>query len=166
MSKRRKTTQGGRPAFAIVKQVRPIDKKLVSVNKLLVGTAQVATVIIQATFPCTVTGIRWILAGKNVLASDIIVDWALVLDKEGLQTNTMSISDGGDFYTPEQNVLAFGRHRMEATSSPNGNANFHDKGSTKTMRKLQNGDILALLIRCNTAAGVDVTGIIQLFCKS
>lgn len=167
MSKRRRTgSQGGRPAFTSMSTVRPIDKKLVSVNKVPIGTTQEATDLISATFPCTVTGLRWQFSGVNLLASEVILDWAIILNKEGLSTNTLTISDGGDFYTPEQNVLAWGRQTLAKNDLPNGLSSFNVTGQTKTMRKLQKGDVLIVAVKANTAAAVNFTGIVQFFCKS
>ncbi len=84
---------------------------------------------------------------------------------DGEAANTPGFSDGADFYTPEQNVLAFGMFKL--TKAGGGEGVTRDgEGATKTMRKLKSGDRLQFISFCDQAAAVEIHGIIQFFCKS
>ena len=162
MSKRRRTTQGQRPVFQI-SQKRPIDKSLVYVNKDTVDATQVTTQLLVATFPCTVTGLRWdIQVDRSAGTGQCRGDWCIVLVKDGNSANSISISDAATFYEPEQNVLAFGVH----SGQQDGPDSTHFMGTTKTMRKLMGGDQLIFVYKGLATNTSNVRGIIQFFCKS
>ena len=123
---------------------RPIDKSLVIVNKTAVDGTQVATTLLTATFPCTVTGIRWSMGAIADAGTAISqVRWAIVLVKDGLSASTMASSDGASLYDPEQNVLAFGYAALNDAAQ--GSA-MPFQGETKTMRKLMGGDKLQFIV--------------------
>lgn len=168
MKRRRTGSRGGRASFVSISTVRPIDKKIVTVNKLVVGSAQQATTLISATFPCTITGLRWSVAAENLVGTNgVNVGWAIVQSKENLNVNNVTVpGDGVDFYTPEQEVLAWGVSKLNAENASNGKSIALWDGSTKTMRKLQNGDALVMIVRTDTAVSVNFTGVVQFFCKS
>ncbi len=84
---------------------------------------------------------------------------------DGEAVNTPAISDGATFYAPEQNVLAFGIGQMQSNAS-GGDATVMWEGSTKTMRKLKAGDVLAIASIGSDANGALFRGVIQFFCKS
>ena len=130
-------------------------------------TSLVSTTLKTTTFPCTVVGLRWNVAFvSNSAASDSLTSWAIVVVKDGLAANTPSQSNGADFYTPEQDVLSFGVVRTRDNDSGTGPAIMHIEGSTKTMRKLKQGDLLQFITICTVANGQLVDGVIQFFCKS
>ena len=115
------------------------------------------------TFPGTITGLRWDLAGTQFAGAGIgRVTWAIVVAREGLGVDTLGIADGNTIYNPEQNCLAFG------TFMPGTDANsLHSMGSTKTMRKLMGGDTIQFLSLGNSGTNtLDVAGTIQFFIKS
>lgn len=168
-SRKRRRGSDGRAIVVQQRQIRPIDKKIVSVSFANVATStQQGTTLLQATFPCTVAGLRWDVNLVNNSANETVIDWAIVLDKEGLTTGTLTLSNGGDVYVPEQNVLAWGRECLEATSSPCGEPTRKSIGVTKTMRKLQVGDIIAFIVKHQIGATIDydVRAAVQFFCKS
>lgn len=142
---------------------RPIDKKIISVLKSNVSTTQEETVLLTATFPCTITGLRWSLGqtqdggtGQNK------IDWAIVITRDGVSADTLTSADGDDFYTPEENVLVFGQGMISGSNQCN-----HWDGTTKTMRKLMGGDKIAFEVRGNSATNTaQVEGMIQFFCKT
>ena len=142
---------------------RNLDKKLIGVNQS-VTTTQQATVMFTSTFPCTITGIRWSLAfaGNTTGANNLL--WAIVVVKDGETVTTMGSGNGTDFYTPEQNVLAFGVVKVADSDSGTGTSVVNVMGSTKTMRKYMGGDQLQFLC-IGTAGTSSVLGIIQFFCK-
>ncbi len=145
---------------------RPIDKKIVRVQKDAIAAAtQVTTDLFTATFPCTVVGLRWDLHSVDATAGAVSeIDWAIVILREGITASTISTSDGGNMYIPEQNVLAWGT--MARTNDLEGS--FKWEGATKTMRKLMGGDKLTIAIRNNHASDAHTTvyGAVQFFCKS
>jgi len=155
-SKKRKTN--------VYQKQRPIDKSLIVINKA-VADLQVETNLMTVTFPCTVTGIRWDLSCLNDNAAQDTISWAVVLVKDGNQAGIMSNGDGSTFYSPEQNVLTYGIARMHGNANGSGTQHFFE-GSTKTMRKLQSGDVLKLIIRGFIAGNKQCVGVFQFFCKS
>lgn len=160
MSKRRRTTPLVRTAR------RPIDKELKVVFKNM-SAAQQQTILKTATFPCTLTGLRWDISANSILVSSpVTIHWCIVVVHDGNSANAMAISDAADFYTPEQDVLTFGITRLADADLGNGPSTTHWSGSTKTMRKLKQGDQLICLVQSTTAAVGAFIGIIQFFCKS
>ncbi len=141
---------------------RPIDKNLKAINKAL-ATSQLTTNLFTATFPCTITGLRWDL---DIQSTDVAlkeVSWAMVIVKDGDTVSTMTLGDGSTFYSPEQNCLAFGTADLAASSESGNNRAW--SGSTKTMRKLMGGDELKFIID-SSAGTCSVLGVVQFFCKA
>ncbi len=157
MSKRRRTGP-------VARARRPIDKDLKVVAHTITTTV-VSTTLKTTTFPCTVVGIRWTLTLSSAVASIQDVWWALVVVPDGESVNTPAISDGATFYAPEQNVLAFGVGQLMSNAG-DGIQPLMWEGSTKTMRKLKAGDVLALATIGSDANGGLMRGVIQFFCKS
>ncbi len=144
---------------------RPIDKKLISILKTSTGTSQVATTLLTTTIPCTITGLRWTLGFNSLVATGPInVRWALIVVRDGLSATTVGGTDGGDFYTPEGDVLAFGSHLIGETDTA-GPQVINIDGSTKTMRKMMAGDLFIFTVVSDTAASLQTAGAIQFFCK-
>ena len=153
-----------RPRIEVVteRRKRPIDKNLIFVRKAAVDATQVAEVLLTATFPCTITGLRW---GMSVLqaagTSQCEGSWAIVVEREGNVVDTLAITDSTSFYDPEQNVLAFGVWLIENNSETK-----QFEGSTKTMRKMQTGDTLQLLVKGVATETSTIRGVIQFFCMT
>ncbi len=144
-------------------QKRPIDKNLVFVAKSAVDATQVSTTLITATFPCTITGLRWQIATDRAAGTGAAsFYWAIILVKDGNSANAIAISDGATFYEPEQNVLAFGLGVLE----DEGPDSMLAVGSTKTMRKLMGGDTIVFIVRGVATNTTNLDAIIQFFCKS
>ncbi len=162
MSNKRRRTDTG--FVRVTSTKRPIDKSIVVVNQSL-ATSQVATTLITATFPCTMTGLRWDFVVSGNTTSIMTGYWAIVLVQDGLAASTLATSDGADLYSPEQNVLAFGSYQSADTDQGNGPMSSHHTGSTKSMRKLKNGDKLQFVTIVTSNAGI-LDGAVQFFCKS
>lgn len=160
LMKRQRT---GRSTF-VQKQARPIDKELKVVNQVATVTVG-STTLKTTTFPCTVVGLRWSIAANALTAAETLIYWAIVIVRDGESANTPATSDGADFYTPEQNVLAFGMGRTESTAVAS-DQTVHWEGSTKTMRKMKQGDLLQFITLDSAANGDSIDGIVQFFCKS
>ncbi len=161
MAQRRK-----RARTQVARARRPIDKDLITIRKTITASQQVTT-LKTTTFPCTVVGIRWELTASSIIATTPVeVIWAIVLVKDGNSANTMATTDAGTFYSPEQNVLAFGVAQMPDVDIGGGPIVHTWSGNTKTMRKLIGGDLLQLIVDGTQAAQGTFLGIIQFFCKS
>ncbi len=143
---------------------RPIDKALINVFKSGVDGTQVTTTLVTATFPCTVVGLRWDLSmltdGGTTPGS---YGWAIVIVRDGVTVSTISLTDGGTFFAPEQDVMAYGSGVLQQIDIGSGH---HYNGSTKTMRKLMGGDKLLFLFIGVATQTTLVRGTIQFFCKS
>ncbi len=163
MSRPFKRARGG---GAVARVARPIDKELKVANQLST-TSVTSTVLKTTTFPGTVVGLRWNLAIVNALSTgNSLTHWAVVVIPDGEAANTPSTSDGADFYTPEQNVLAFGVTRTSDTDGGVGPLTVHVEGTTKTMRKLKQGDVLAFISLCGSVNGAQIDGVLQFFFKT
>jgi len=144
------------------RQRRPVDKSLTNVGPVTFTTTQNNTSLITATFPCTITGIRWsftflALAGENSGA------WAIIRVKDGLTPGTMSFTSGSDLFDPEQECIAFGRWAVNDTIAPSIQL---VEGNTKSMRKLMGGDQIYFIVNGTVANNTSVSGTVQYFAKS
>ena len=158
MSKRRRTGAG-------FSTKRPIDKSLIFVEDDALTVGQTVTTLITPPSACTMVGLRWsIVSVKDTGTSGNISNfvWAIVLVRDGNAATAMSITNGGSFYEPEQNVLAFG----VGPSTNDTNQGLLQEGSTKTMRKLRIGDSIVFLAKRQNTETIAYRGIVQMFCKS
>ncbi len=156
-SKRKKISQGRGG-----QRTRPIDKNL-KTFALAPSATQVTQMLITATFPCTLTGLRWEISALEGTVNTDLVQWGIFIVRDGEVLGTFGIGAGTDWYTPEQNVLAFNNAYL--TGSANGEPEFHWSGHTKTMRKMMGGD--QLIFGCRSSANVvNFAGVIQVFCKT
>lgn len=146
----------------VIRPRRNIDK-ILKVVKKTGFTTQTGTVLATATFPCTITGLRWNLAFSGEATNLSIHHWAIIIVRDGNAANTIATSDAADFYQPEQNVLAFGVGMMAGLSAAAGPFTIPYIGSTKTMRKLLLGDRIDFIVVANQATNLN--GIVQMFCK-
>lgn len=161
---KRRRLNSGTPLVVQKSQTRPIDKDLISVSKSPLSTTQLSTVLKTATYPCTITGLRWDLDAVAITTAVDFVTWAIVVVHDGDSANTMSATDGASFYQPEQDVLAFGELLVSGNAQGNPINGAH--GNTKTMRKLKAGDQLVFIAVGTVVSGASLGGIIQFFCKS
>ena len=158
MSKRRRTQSG-------FSTKRPIDKSLIFVEDDALTVRQTITTLIAPPSACTMVGLRWVIASvKDTGTSGIISNftWAIVLVRDGNSANALSITNGNEFYQPEQNVLAFG----VAPSTNDTNQSLLQEGNTKTMRKLLIRDSIVFIAKGQNTETTSYRGIIQIFCKS
>ncbi len=145
---------------------RPIDKELKAVVQT--STTSVGTTTLKTTtFPGTVVGLRWNLSVRSIIATgDSSVYWAIIVVPDGQSANTPSTSNAGDFYTPEQDVLAFGIATVRDNDVGSGPSIIHTEGTTKTMRKLKQGDLLQFITLSTVANSAETNGVIQFFFKT
>lgn len=148
-----------------VSQRRPVDKLIVYVNQTVSNTTNTTT-LTTATFPETITGIRWSLTFRGVTNANNLV-WTIVRIKQSIPASAIALSTGTSVQNPEQETIAFGVAAVTIATDAAGPSIMHVEGSTKSMRKLMGGDILAFQCNGNTAAAAtDVRGAIQFFGKS
>lgn len=157
-----------RPVVVETRQRRPIDKQLINVDINPLNNTQINTSLITATFPATITGVRWSIriicpAGGGANTGG----WAIIRVKDGLAPNTMSFTSAATFLEPEQEVLAFGRWAVEDADGGVGPGIDVIEGHTKSMRKLMGGDQIYFCINGNNGAGGTVVhSTIQFFSKT
>ncbi len=163
MSKRARGLSG---QVVIPRARRPIDKSLVTISDDTMPASSFEQIIKTTAFPCTVTGLRWQITARSLTAGQAPeVAWAIVVDPDGNGVQSLSVgAAGATFYTPEQNVMAFGITKLSKPDAAQ--ATFTWTGSTKTMRKLKVGDNLSFLGLNDSAENVAISGVIQFFCKS
>ncbi len=142
---------------------RPIDKELKVINKEAIAGSQVATVLKTTTFPGTVVGLRWSMqAVQDAGTANSQLTWAIIVRQDGNAAGALAVSDAADLYTPEQDVLAFGC----ATSSGVDQTDTVFEGTTKTMRKLKQGDILEWICLAEATNTWALFGCVQFFFKT
>ena len=149
-----------------VRVARPIDKELKAILQA-VDDSVVSTTLKTTTFPGTIVGLRWELGAISLIATaDSAVYWAVVVVNDGEAANTPAISDAATFYAPEQNVLAFGYGYVSDTDVGSGPRSVSWSGTTKTMRKLKQGDKLQLISLSSVATSAQLRGVVQFFFKT
>ena len=143
---------------------RPIDKSLIAISQAAATTDE--TVLFTASTACTIVGLRWSLSFSGNSTAQVVGHWAVIVVYDGYAANSLTTTDGSNFYEPEQNVLTFGCVTLADTDGAiPGPASHVSEGHTKTMRKMKVGDTLRLLSVAN-ANTLNVKGVIQFFCKS
>lgn len=145
---------------------RPIDKKLtnVQITNLIAGK-QTVDLYAAATFPGTITGLRWSLSVVRSGGTANTVGnykWAIVIVPAGTTDSTIAMGAGGSMYDPEQMVLAFG---SGCTYNIGDGAVIYE-GSTKSMRKLKAGDKLIFTCFGTATERHDISGTVQFFYKT
>lgn len=160
--KRRRTNSTA--TFVRTDRKRPIDKNLFSIHANNVGPTQIDTVLYTATFPGTLTGLRWNVGFANGAAVTDKLGWVIVVVPEGDSINAIGVTNGTNIYTPEKQVLAFGS--MQAGSVGTDHV-VNIEGSTKTMRKLMAGDKLYFSNKSTTGHADSVcSASVQFFYKT
>ena len=158
MSKRRRTSSG-------FSTKRPIDKQLISLNVDGLTATENETTLLTPPSACTVVGLRWdmsVHADAGVSGTLGNFAWAIVKVDDGNAANGLTLSSGSSFYTPEQDVLAFGQAPQVSTAGPPQ----HISGNTKTMRKMRLGDTIIFVAKGQATNTTSIRGVVQLFCKS
>ncbi len=149
---------------------RPIDKGLNVVFKQTVGASQVATILDPAAQgACTVTGLRWtgnVIGDGGSSGLDHVFSWAIVIVRDGQVASTLDhTTDGGTLYTPEQDVMAFGLGNSQNIAATT-ELPIQFDGSTKTMRKLRQGDRIHFIAIATVTETVTMHFVVQMFCMS
>ncbi len=141
---------------------RPISKSIIAVTKAGMDSTQVTTTLLTVTFPCTIVGIRWeINCAQDAGTALSGHNWAIVIVKEGVTVDTSGTADAATYFNPEQNCLTWGIGQIDSRTETKTYT-----GSTKTMRKMQGGDILMFIARGEATNTTSIKGLIQFFCKT
>ncbi len=141
---------------------RPVDKDLIWIQKNTVGNSQVTTVLRTSEMAETFTGgvisnIVRVIAATEVESRGAC---AIILLRDGQTISTLTLTDAGKLYSPEQDVLwatpwAF---QLPATDLFLGYfTNISER--IKTKRKMKKGDQLVYLAIGDVASAVDLTAL-------
>ncbi len=144
---------------------RPIDKNIIVISKTAISATQQTTTLFTATFPCTVTGLRWDISavtGAGTAPGNFV--WAIVKVQQGDAANALAVSDAATMYAPEQNVLVWGFANVVAEDTIGQAATW--RSSTKIMRKLLGGDLLVFICKGEATNTTDARGAVQFFCMT
>jgi len=167
MSRRRNPRQTRAP---IRSARRAINKQLVNTNISTIVAAQQASVLETFTFPVTLTGLRWdltVLRSAGTAGNLSRLTWAIIMLPDSQSASTISLTNAGSMYQPEQHVLAYGTFISDGVSAAGAAGHIRSfSGSSKTMRKLQSGDILELIVFGTATEEHELFGTIQWFEKS
>jgi len=142
---------------------RKINKELIYIDHPITNTTQVASVLINITYPCTLVGLRWDLLYSCSSTSDVVVTWCIVKVPDTTSASTMSQTDETSFYRPENDVLTFGITGATSNDGNRGPGLEHVTGSIKTKRKMQVNDDLTFLTKAANTSVSTLRGIIQFF---
>ncbi len=149
---------------------RAINKQLVNTNISTIVAAQQATTLETFTFPVTLTGLRWDLTILRTAATAGVISrivWAIIMLPDSQTASTISLTNAGSMYQPEQHVLAYGTFISDGVSAAGAAAHIRSfNGSSKTMRKLQSGDKLELITFGTATEEHELFGTIQWFEKT
>jgi len=149
--------------YKYTKKSRKINKELIYVDHAITNTTQVASVLINITYPCTLVGLRWDLHYVCSSTSDVVVTWCIVKVPDTTSASTMSQTDETSFYRPEADVLTFGILGATSNNGSRGPGMEHVTGSIKTKRKMQVNDDLTFLTKAVNTSTSTLRGIIQFF---
>ncbi len=149
---------------------RAINKQLVNTNINTIVAAQQSTTLETFTFPVTLTGLRWdinVLRSAGTAGNLSRLVWAIIMLPDSQTASTISLTNAGSVYQPEQHVLAYGTFLSDGVSAAGAAAHSRSfNGSSKTMRKLQSGDKLELITFGTATEAHELFGTIQWFEKT
>ena len=143
---------------------RPIDKQIIN-TALAIAATQVGTLLHTAAFPGTITGLMVDLTFiQDAGTSPGAFAWLIVLVKEGQTASTISLTNGGTLYQPEQNVMMWGRGTHNRATNDNVPRVYTQR--SKTMRKMQVGDRLDFICIGEATNTTLLNGAVQFFIKT
>lgn len=154
------------PAGGRARAKRPIDKKLISVEQTLSSQGQTQTDLYTTTFPGTIVGLRWDVSVAHNSQSATVFTWAIVVIPDGNTSSNLGQGNGVTIYAPEQHVLAYGNAELLGQTDAAGPGMVRDMGSTKTMRKMKAGDVLAFIAVCDAPNAAVLKAAVQFFVKT
>lgn len=143
---------------------RDIGKFLVSIapDALTPGLKVSSEVMGAAVQPGTITGLRWDLSFLGSAAEGTAsYRWCIFKLKSGLSVPELSLDNGAAITPDLQSVIAFGSGQVRGGGEPQ-----EEHGTTKSMRKLYNGDKLYFIAKSDGAINVTVRGTVQFFYRT
>ena len=124
-----------------------VDKRLYPIDATI-GTSTVSQSYFSASYPCNIGGVRLTLNNDNG-----VIYYALMVVRDGQSTPLLNISNPAlPLVAPEHDVFLAGTISQGV----------ENMFSTKTQRKLQEGDELVLLL-VGTGGSISVDGTLQFF---
>ena len=150
------------PAVVVARPRRPVERQCLTVNRTVTNT-QSSNNLFTASNALTYTGGSiQVSCAQAQSASAATMRWALVIVREGLTPTTLSMTDGGTMFLPEQDVLAAGSFTSPTGTTVSIASEFH---KLKSMRKMKEGDTLLWLTISSVATSFVLNGVINLFFK-
>lgn len=135
-------------------------EKMIKVGQMPVTDGHQAVTLYEAIKPVTVTNLHWQISSSisNYLThTDVRTYWAIVVNKQHDHTKLESPVNAGPtdlvIFGSDHNVFCSGmQHCVDRRIVDTGLTEIHDKeiGSLKTGRRMQKGDVLALVTRGDT----------------
>ncbi len=149
---------------AVPRARRPIEKSSIFLSSGAVGLTQVTNGLALTTIPSTVGGFFWDLNFVQDAGSAVaIIRWAIVIDRNGVTLSTMSSTNGGEIYSPVNQLIVAGA--VASTGVDVGNA-IRVAGHTKTQRKMKAGDDVVIMYQASSDTQTwHVTGVVTFFQK-
>jgi len=141
---------------------RQTDKILRTLNNTASST-QTNIALYTATYPCTVSGIRWDLNVFGDPDAETRCIFVISVVPQGQTVSTISTTDNTSFYDPEQNVLGHFSTFVTDSNAGAGPVIENEKGQSMTKRRLKVGDTLVFSARGTSAETVTFFGTLQFF---
>jgi len=164
-NKRGMKRRRGDAGVIVVGKKRTLNKEIICVTGTAIAATQNNTTLLTCTFPGTIVGLRW---DFNIYCSADTgintVSWMIHKVKSGVTTPTISQTGGSSLIGNEEAVMAWGGTVTVGDTAANGDSGRQWQSETKTMRKLQGGDIL--VFSCLGSASIAFHGYIQFFMKT
>jgi len=149
-----------RSSYVVNRTHRPVDKRLINAIHAAANSTQQSTTLFTATSPCTLSGAKVSFAvNSNTTTSANVVGWALVLVRDNISIQTLVLTDGSNFYTPETELLLGGMLPFVSSNE------WNQVESNKCKRKLMNGDKLVLITKQSQSGTLNVNYLATLFFK-
>ncbi len=146
---------------------RPIDKHLKCITITNMGSTQRNSVLLTATFPGTVVGLRWTMTFYSPLTTGPeTIYWVICVVPDGVTASTIATSDTAKMYAPEQHVLAYGVEFLGDFDTGLNPSRSTAVGATKSMRKLKAGDVLSFQVLGLSGTVGTCRGVVQFFLKT
>ncbi len=160
INKKRKMNEG----IILARTKRPIDKQIINVA-LAVDATQRTTDLFTFTFPGTVTGMMIDLTfAQDAGTGNGAYSWVIVQQREGTSISTISLTNAGSLYQPEQNVMMWGRGTSHRATNDTPAREYTQR--TKAMRKMMGGDKLVFVTLGEATNTHLLNGAVQFFIKT
>ena len=149
---------------------RPNDKKIIVIQLNDVTNTHQTTTLVTSLTACTMFGLRWSLfveGDAGTVGEKHDYRWTIIHQRDGTTLSDLGESNATSFYSPEQNVLAFGvgTDDNSGTAASGFNAPPSWNGKSRSKRKLMAGDKIVFMLEDIATETVRCKGTVQVFCK-